>query len=111
MTRRCQSLSVEGMFQSTPPCGGEYSEAAKQLKADMVSIHAPVRGRISRRFIAGESMLFQSTPPCGGECSASRLSRRNSTFQSTPPCGGESAELAAGNSALPFQSTPPCGGE
>ena len=53
-------------FQSTPPCGGDG--CLRMQNADgVISIHAPLRGRLEKGAIFGDTVKFQSTPPCGGD--------------------------------------------
>ena len=54
------------VFQSTPPCGGDYGyHRGPCLRG--ISIHAPLRGRPGIGTILRNCLIFQSTPPCGGD--------------------------------------------
>ena len=140
-------------FQSTPPCGGDnnpYILAAIQPdfnprplagatfrpgvlgRDSYISIHAPLRGRLSRSPTDYEQLLFQSTPPCGGDSPRLWASPGASYFNPRPLAGATEMRAmldadeenfnprplagATGSShpysLLPrFQSTPPCGGD
>ena len=75
-------------FQSTPPCGGDYSDGvgltlwmyfnprplagatlpiSGTCQFHPISIHAPLRGRQQVFNTTIPNMQFQSTPPCGGD--------------------------------------------
>ena len=147
-----QSNGMPG-FQSTPPCGGDnnpYILAAIQPdfnprplagatfrpgvlgRDSYISIHAPLRGRLSRSPTDYEQLLFQSTPPCGGDSPRLWASPGASYFNPRPLAGATEMRAmldadeenfnprplagATGSShpysLLPrFQSTPPCGGD
>ena len=76
-------------FQSTPPCGGDLSSEWYFRMLD-ISIHAPMRGRPSKRTTPERLLIFQSTPPCGGDDILHLWQEAPELFQSTPPCGGDS---------------------
>ena len=125
-----QSNGMPG-FQSTPPCGGDnnpYILAAIQPdfnprplagatfrpgvlgRDSYISIHAPLRGRLSRSPTDYEQLLFQSTPPCGGDSPRLWASPGASYFNPRPLAGATGSSHPY--SLLPrFQSTPPCGGD
>ena len=140
-------------FQSTPPCGGDFKPSISQCagcyfnprplagatarigalaKQYLISIHAPLRGRLARTSISLRPLSFQSTPPCGGDPGPLKSTPKSSNFnprplagatagymlsndqiifQSTPPCGGDASADLMGNTSSRFQSTPPCGGD
>ena len=78
-----------GLFQSTPPWGGERGSARTRKAKRRVSIHAPVGGRTHDAGRYPTVFLFQSTPPWGGELSILGVRAEDNVFQSTPPWGGE----------------------
>ncbi len=125
------SFWIRSLFQSTPPCGGDYISKGSRYRL-RISIHAPLRGRLDADFLAVVAKSFQSTPPCGGDPLTLVLPSGFLTFQSTPPCGGDAwsclnqsqqsdfnpRPLAGATGAFRgvlvstgFQSTPPCGGD
>ena len=57
---------VDRVFQSTPPCGGDYFETIRG-PGRRISIHAPLRGRLFIKHRFPGHVQFQSTPPCGGD--------------------------------------------
>ena len=77
-----------GLFQSTPPCGGDW----------------PWRN------LRPGWPRFQSTPPCGGDCKIWSLAFLASNFNPRPLAGATSAFVPVLPSRR-FQSTPPCGGD
>ena len=130
--RRCITIPVtKKSFQSTPPCGGDYTRHGFP-DDDRISIHAPLRGRPMAAVFSTSGERFQSTPPCGGDGSDLINFQTKSLFQSTPPCGGDPPEPGELEHSLisihaplrgrqkgykgrvfmaQFQSTPPCGGD
>jgi len=81
----CNALLV---FQSTPPCGGEFhaDEGGPDTK---VSIHAPVRGRIGHVSRVLGTIRVSIHAPVRGRIRGPRRCESRPVFQSTPPCGGE----------------------
>ena len=99
---------VHCQFQSTPPCGGDI-ERQEVRQGRLISIHAPLRGRLLKRYgvvVAcrisihaplrgrlGEIVerygiiIFQSTPPCGGDCWVGFISLIKSYFNPRPLAG------------------------
>ena len=53
-------------FQSTPPYGSDHCRFFYFFVCS-ISIHAPIRGRLSAVFLNATMLIFQSTPPCGGD--------------------------------------------
>ena len=49
------------------PLRGRLNGYDRLLYRITISIHAPLRGRLSRSLVRFSSCAFQSTPPCGGD--------------------------------------------
>ena len=64
--RDCRYTSQRRKFQSTPPCGGDREDYTR-IAAAIISIHAPLRGRLAEDDVVWDYYTFQSTPPCGGD--------------------------------------------
>ena len=106
----CPSGRSRKKFQSTPPCGGDMlTENISCI--NIISIHAPLRGRHAITRTSMGLLLFQSTPPCGGDFSVHFCVTTLPIFQSTPPCGGDVLQVFNCACFPAFQSTPPCGGD
>ena len=106
---------------------------AKEAKAKMlISIHAPLRGRLAAVHDRELAEEFQSTPPCGGDHGIQILPQVRRNFNPRPLAGATGvddpvtiytrisihAPLRGRRHVginlvqlLPFQSTPPCGGD
>ena len=147
------NLSRGIRFQSTPPCGGDIpptiiffcpryfnprplAGATSFLRYSVwrgvISIHAPLRGRLSclggvlylinfnPRPLAGATggvvmvdliTLISIHAPLRGRLLLFRPAICTALFQSTPPCGGDKLSSSPTLTLLRFQSTPPCGGD
>ena len=118
-------------FQSTPPCGGDRKEYKKE-KIFIISIHAPLRGRLVPGCAGAFRRRFQSTPPCGGDRSPGFSRAPSADFNPRPLAGATHREhqtkydsqisihaplrgrlifMLPKISSRGFQSTPPCGGD
>ena len=75
-----------GVFQSTPPCGGDFCKCLC-LGSHGISIHAPMRGRLCPGSGPGKDGPFQSTPPCGGDYGAERRGSKGADFNPRPHAG------------------------
>ena len=102
---------AKGKFQSTPPCGGDISIFPRHIE-QVISIHAPLRGRRSHKcrygyiwFHFNPRPLAGATPGCSGCIPGTRH------FNPRPLAGATLEEAAITPSNLLFQSTPPCGGD
>ena len=101
---------IANVFRSTPPRGGDLGfrsfcpalacfdprpreGATRRVLAGpasiRVSIHAPARGRRSRKGVWISMGLFRSTPPRGGDPRRVMIPTRQCMFRSTPPRGGD----------------------
>ena len=99
------------LFQSTPPCGGDMLNpiwmmmvryfnprplagatvtVMESLKALLISIHAPLRGRRCFMHSCTHSIDFNPRP-LAGATPAPGAGMERPGFQSTPPCGGDDA--------------------
>ena len=95
-------------FQSTPPCGGDRSGSTQKprsrhfnprphagatsgstwkLYRNPISIHAPMRGRLSAAALSASIALFQSTPPCGGDGKVKQPVQPQLNFNPRPHAG------------------------
>ena len=96
-------------FQSTPPCGGDGQETVDGLTLE-ISIHAPLRGRLT---VSGDSMVnadFNPRPLAG----ATAIRWRHRDFRQISihaPLRGRPEEGFNFTAVKKFQSTPPCGGD
>ena len=98
----------------------------------LISIHAPLRERLTSRLEELGLKQFQSTLPCGSDSIEVMYIRQPLTFQSTLPCGSDSSvmldvffvfisihaplrerrpEFLGSHSSMIFQSTLPCGSD
>ena len=75
-------------FQSTPPCGGDSTGFALPHTL-MISIHAPLRGRLKRCFFRDGAVVISIHAPLRGRPFSVVVGVRQPEFQSTPPCGGD----------------------
>ena len=80
------NFQTKSLFQSTPPCGGDPPEPG-ELEHSLISIHAPLRGRLPIFLDNAESVVFQSTPPCGGDKRATRAGSSWHNFNPRPLAG------------------------
>ena len=81
------------LFQSTPPCGGRQGRACWICDLISVSIHAPVRGATNANLPdKTASSMFQSTPPCGGRPDKQVMSFCDNGFNPRPRAGGDSGD-------------------
>ncbi len=100
-----------GLFQSTPPRGGDYTASGDNIEAQLISIHAPSRGR---RPPPGRWPppygRFQSTPPRGGDTVHLHAGCHRQDFNPRP-LAGATAICSALYCLSSFQSTPPRGGD
>ena len=110
----CYDLANNG-FQSTPPCGGDGMEP--QLLSDaiyfnprplagatghdsrrgpshVISIHAPLRGRLTPQIDPVIFQRFQSTPPCGGDQHRRLVSAVSRDFNPRPLAGATTVSRA-----------------
>ena len=76
-------------FQSTPPCGGDMSELLGIPKRNIISIHAPLRGRPLWTTEKAGKADFNPRPLAGATFIGHFDDTEDRTFQSTPPCGGD----------------------
>ena len=93
------------------PLRGRLSSLRLKCISIIISIHAPLRGRQRGASRSGIMPGFQSTPPCGGDIFSNSSGWMPMVFQSTPPCGGDGEGSVIAGCHLRFQSTPPCGGD
>ena len=75
-------------FQSTPPCGGDGAVVGGLL-AKPISIHAPLRGRLTSPPPKWCPILISIHAPLRGRRTRLTRSGKRTGFQSTPPCGGD----------------------
>ena len=97
-------------FQSTLPCGSDdfYWPSFAHLG---ISIHAPLRERLSSFLLLFRLFKFQSTLPCGSDLTLTDFCKFSSRFQSTLPCGSDHKIPLYCYLLLRFQSTLPCGSD
>ena len=99
-------------FQSTLPCGSDLMPFCFPACLPQISIHAPLRERLSSLGITDQSCrAFQSTLPCGSDPLPSLKICSYCLFQSTLPCGSDRATEVRKYAACLFQSTLPCGSD
>ena len=118
-------------FQSTPPCGGD-SMSDVEFQQEMISIHAPLRGR-QQQYVPGSDVTFISIhAPLRGRLSSTLSWTSNPRISIHAPLRGRLARTAHGQNRKisihaplrgrhpgvaynavthVFQSTPPCGGD
>ena len=125
-------VSSSRTFRSTPPCGGDARRKAGSSFSIKISIHAPMRGRLTNCHDWRTKPYFNPRPHAGAtsvlrgkirerydfnprpHAGATEQPGEGCTelrFQSTPPCGGDLLALAICVNPTKFQSTPPCGGD
>ena len=125
-------LTASGVFQSTPPCGGDasfhlflyshYISIHAPLRGRLVvllqdgllfpiSIHAPLRGRREHPLHFFYKGKFQSTPPCGGDPEPIINADQLKNFNPRPLAGATPLDKKKIDIQSIFQSTPPCGGD
>ena len=100
----------QGIFQSTPPCGGDPTGILVNAETGEISIHAPLRGRLSLLLFSSSFCKFQSTPPCGGDVQLPARPTRVPHFNPRPLAGATDVTCTYRVIGV-FQSTPPCGGD
>ena len=114
------------------PHTGATTFYVQDVKRALISIHAPIRGRLYPSFKVSCGIRFQSTPPYGGDFLSIQLQLGNHDFNPRPHTGAtghpgkrprvrrisihapirgrrEGPVVACGY--LRFQSTPPYGGD
>ena len=121
-----------GVFQSTPPCGGDQITYSRQ-KMSCISIHAPLRGR---RTVQNIGYLYQHISihaplrgrlktypipqyrgkisihaPLRGRQSPDRYNPKSSAISIHAPLRGRPSGAFRHGASEQFQSTPPCGGD
>ena len=78
------------LFQSTLPCGSDYGRRRFPVSFVTISIHAPLRERLSKNLTAATSAAFQSTLPHGSDlCFFPFMPGKHIAFQSTLPHGSD----------------------
>ena len=63
---------------------------AEENVADVISIHAPVRGATNKQIRISQKMTFQFTLPCGERQSAGSLTLKALDFNSRSRAGSDS---------------------
>ena len=76
----------------------------------VISIHAPVWGRLLSKISDICISIFQSTPPYGGDLEAHEETVGAEDFNPRPRMGA-TAEHGNNHRVIQFQSTPPYGGD
>ncbi len=102
--------TAPGCFNPRPRAGATIA-GSRERRREMVSIHAPARGRLTLAVTSSMARMFQSTPPRGGDPSDCVCTRGRGSFQSTPPRGGDHLGFPLCTTDTWFQSTPPRGGD
>ncbi len=74
-----------------------------------ISIHAPLRERREHPLHFFYKGKFQSTPPCGGDFGFHGSPSHELTFQSTPPCGGDPEPIINADQLKNFNPRPLAG--
>ena len=92
------------------PLAGATIEVKVKPNKPTISIHAPLRGRPTRRRSGCRMILFQSTPPCGGDKMIGVAASVYRDFNPRPLAGATIIVTVEDELKL-FQSTPPCGGD
>ena len=119
-----------GIFQSTPPCGGDPSAASGSATAAAfqstppcggdkrskhfgylckISIHAPLRGRHPHWIMSVALVVISIHAPLRGRRFVVLTWGWTTTFQSTPPCGGDVVVGAGGSGGTDFNPRPLAG--
>ena len=83
---------VVSPFQSAPPCGGDASDAVDALIALIVSIRAPVWGRLGLT-VRTSQVRVSIRAPVWGRQSSFDSNKPSKKFQSAPPCGGDALHV------------------
>ena len=86
---RMRAHSLEWPFQSTPPRGGEPCDTTFEFAYDLVSIHAPARGRtVAQAYVETQWKRFNPRPRAGANLMRDRNKRMNSIVSIHAPARG-----------------------
>ena len=123
-------LTASGVFQSTPPCGGDasfhlflyshYISIHAPLRGRLVvllqdgllfpiSIHAPLRGRHRKKFYISLCRTISIHAPLRGRPWMHSFHCCLQLFQSTPPCGGDPEPIINADQLKNFNPRPLAG--
>ena len=98
------------LFQSTPPCGGDRVQPRSGLNMTIISIHAPLRGRLLFYVVENGRTKISIHAPLRGRRSVPGCPLSARYFNPRPLAGATTACIHRSSGAS-FQSTPPCGGD
>ena len=76
------------------PHAGATLISNKQTLPKVISIHAPMRGRLYDMMDHRPRGAYFNPRPHAGATTTSEITTRSSRFQSTPPCGGDTYTVA-----------------
>ena len=114
------------------PLAGATSKPCTTISTGQISIHAPLRGRLTVGLLLFQPLDFNPRPLAGATDGDIVFIKQQPIsihaplrgrprwlfspccvlqFQSTPPCGGDSVIRVDFATTARFQSTPPCGGD